>query len=156
MLKSRQLGYYNQDRTALMFNTKTCQILYQIAYIEYVLLHNTLFQSHELIETLAPSAPEIPSHTIVFLPLSSLPIRLCFAHKAEFSGFPVPPHRPLPLKQHCLAAVRIYLKTEESNRKNDCSQPRLQVSKKWVLGLTYTRLTRKRWKEACRPLPLSL
>ena len=154
MLKSRWLGWCNEDRTALTFNTKTGQTLYQIGYIEYVLLHNTLFLSHKLVETSAPSAPEIPSHTIAFLPLSSLPIHLCFPHKAEFSGFPVPPHRPLPLKQHCLAAVRIYLKTEESSRKNDCSQPRLSP-KKWVLGLTYTQLTRKRWKEACRPLPPS-
>lgn len=129
--------------------------LIQIHYISYVLLYNTLFQSHKPIETSASLAPEIPSHTIAFLPLSSLRIHLCFPYKAEFSGFPVPPHRPLPLKPHCLAAVRICLRTEESSRKNNCSQPRLSP-KTWVLGLTYMQLTRKRWKEACRQLPPSL
>lgn len=87
--------------------------------------YTTPFQSHEPTETWSASAPEIPSHTVAFLPLSSLPIHLCFPHKAEFSGFPVPPHRPLPLKQHRLSAVRIYLKTKESNRKKNCSQLRL-------------------------------
>lgn len=118
-----------------------------------IFLYNTPLQSHESAETLSPLAHEIPSHTIAFLPLSSLPICLCFPHKAEFSGFPVPPYRPLPLKQHFLAAERIYLRTEESSRKITVRQDCLK--EKWVLGLTYTQLTRKRWKEACSPLPPS-
>jgi len=107
------------------------------------------------VEISAPSAPGIPDLTVVFLPLSSLPIYLCFPHKAEFSGFPAPPHMQLALKQNCLAAVRIYLKTKESSRKNNSRQPRLSP-KKWVLGFMCTQLTGKRWKEACRPLPLRL
>lgn len=125
MLRSRQLGCYNEDRTTLTFNTKTCQMLYQIGYIEYVLLHNALFQSYELLETLASSASQIPGHTIPSCLFPPCLYVFVFLTKQSSVDFLYLPHWQLPLKQRCLAAVRTYLKTKESGRKNNCSQPRL-------------------------------